>query len=58
MTDEAVLLNTLFNIRGEPIMCCPGAAIRCFHDTGLVVLVMRHFLRKSQVISMWLRHIK
>lgn len=39
-TGEAVILNTSFNIRGEPIVCHPREAIRCFFDTGLDVLFL------------------
>jgi carbamoyltransferase len=40
MTGEYVILNTSFNIKGEPIVCHPREAIRCFYDTGLDVLIM------------------
>ena len=40
MTGEYVVLNTSFNIKGEPIVCHPREAIRCFYDTGLDALVM------------------
>lgn len=39
-----VLLNTSFNIRGEPIVCTPAEAIRCFLVTGLDALVLGDFL--------------
>jgi carbamoyltransferase len=35
-----VLLNTSFNVRGEPIICRPEEAVRCFYSTGLDMLVM------------------
>jgi carbamoyltransferase len=34
-----VLVNTSFNVRGEPIVCTPEDAFRCFMGTGLDVLV-------------------
>jgi carbamoyltransferase len=37
-----VLLNTSFNVRGEPIICRPEEAIRCFFSTGLDILVMQN----------------
>jgi carbamoyltransferase len=43
-TGVPVLLNTSFNVRGEPIVCSPFDAIRCFYSTGLDILVMNNFL--------------
>jgi carbamoyltransferase len=44
-----VLVNTSFNVRGEPIVCNPEDAYRCFMDTGLDMLVLGNFvLRKSE----------
>jgi carbamoyltransferase len=34
-----VLVNTSFNVRGEPIVCTPEDAFRCFMGTGIEVLV-------------------
>ena len=42
-----VLLNTSFNIMGEPIVESPYHAIRCFYSTGLDVLVLgNHVIKK------------
>ncbi len=47
-TGCSVLLNTSFNVRGEPIVCTPEDAIRCFERTGLSALAMGpFFLRKA-----------
>jgi carbamoyltransferase len=35
-----VIVNTSFNVRGEPIICTPEDAFRCFMGTGLDVLVV------------------
>ena len=44
-----VLINTSFNVRGEPIVCTPEDAYRCFMSTNMDVLVMESFvLRKSE----------
>ena len=44
-----VLINTSFNVRGEPIVCTPQDAYRCFQATDVDVLVMgRHVVRKSE----------
>jgi carbamoyltransferase len=49
MTDVPVLINTSFNVRGEPIVCTPEDAYRCFMATDIDVLVMgRHVLHKSE----------
>src|SRR5690606_4478711 len=44
-----VLVNTSFNIRGEPIVQSPGDAYRCFMATDMDALVMgNHVLMKSE----------
>ncbi len=44
-----VLVNTSFNVRGEPIVCTPEDAFRCFMGTDIEVLVAGNcFLRKDQ----------
>jgi carbamoyltransferase len=35
-----VLVNTSFNVRGEPIVCTPDDAFRCFMATGMDALVL------------------
>jgi carbamoyltransferase len=43
-----VLLNTSFNVRGEPIVCTPEDAFRCFMGTEIDVLAVGNcFLRKN-----------
>ncbi|MCX5638497.1 MAG: carbamoyltransferase [Planctomycetota bacterium] len=39
-----VIINTSFNIRGEPIVCSPDHAYRCFMATNMDVLVMENQL--------------
>ncbi len=41
-----ILVNTSFNIRGEPIVMTPEQAYRCFTGTGIDFLVMNNFLIK------------
>lgn len=43
-TGENVILNTSFNVKGEPIVCTPREAIKCFFDTGLEVLVLGSYV--------------
>ncbi len=38
-TDCPILVNTSFNVRGEPIVCSPTDAFRCFMGTDIEVLV-------------------
>jgi carbamoyltransferase len=40
LTDCAVLVNTSFNVRGEPIVCTPEDAYRCFMRTGIDCLAI------------------
>lgn len=39
-----VLVNTSFNVRGEPIVCTPEDAYRCFMRTEMDYLVIENFL--------------
>jgi carbamoyltransferase len=39
-----VIVNTSFNVRGEPIVCTPEDAFRCFMRTDMDVLVLEHFI--------------
>ncbi|MBK6933238.1 MAG: carbamoyltransferase [Saprospirales bacterium] len=43
-TGIAVLVNTSFNVRGEPIVCSPEDAYRCFMRTEMDYLVVGNFL--------------
>lgn len=48
-TECAVLVNTSFNVRGEPIVCTPEDAYRCFMRTEMDYLVLENvILDKSQ----------
>ncbi len=44
LTDCPVIINTSFNIRGEPIVCMPEDAYRCFLATDMDYLVLENFL--------------
>ena len=41
-----ILINTSFNIRGEPIVCTPYDAYKCMMGTGIDYLIMGKFLIK------------
>jgi carbamoyltransferase len=43
-TGYGVIINTSFNVRGEPIICSPYDAYRCFMRTEMDVLAMGDFL--------------
>ena len=43
-TGCGVLVNTSFNVRGEPIVCTPDDAYRCFMNTEMDFLIMGSFV--------------
>ncbi|MCO6458795.1 MAG: carbamoyltransferase [Pirellulaceae bacterium] len=43
-TGVPLLINTSFNVRGEPIVCSPEDAYRCFMATNIDVLVLEDFV--------------
>jgi carbamoyltransferase len=44
-----VLVNTSFNVRGEPLVCSPEDAFRCFMGTDIEVLAVGNcYLRKEE----------
>ena len=44
LTKIPILVNTSFNVRGEPIVCSPNDAYRCFMRTEMDYLVINNFL--------------
>ena len=50
LTGCPVVVNTSFNVRGEPIVCAPAEAYRCFMRTDMDVLVMENcvLFKKAQ----------
>ena len=44
ITGQAILINTSFNIQGEPIVNKPSEAIRCFFGTGIDYLALGDYL--------------
>ena len=47
-TRSPVVVNTSFNVRGEPIVCTPADASRCFMGTDIDCLAIdNYFLRKE-----------
>ena len=48
LTGEYIVLNTSFNIKGEPIINTPKEAVRCFFDSGMDGIFINNFyLKKS-----------
>jgi carbamoyltransferase len=43
-TGYGVVVNTSFNVRGEPVVCTPEDAYKCFMRTEMDYLVIDHFL--------------
>jgi carbamoyltransferase len=39
-----VIVNTSFNVRGEPIVCTPEDAYRCFMRTNMDALVLENYI--------------
>jgi len=48
LTGCPVLVNTSFNVRGEPIVCTPEDAFRCFMGTELDVLAIGNCLLSKE----------
>jgi carbamoyltransferase len=53
LTDCAVVVNTSFNVRGEPIICTPEDAYRCFMRTEMDVLVIEDFILFKEEQPPW-----
>ncbi len=52
ITGVPVLLNTSFNLNGEPIVCTPEQAIRTFYSCGLDLLVLGPYvIRKKSTLT-------
>ena len=52
-TDCGVLVNTSFNVRGEPIVCTPNDSYRCFMRTEMDFLVVENFLLDKRQQPNW-----
>tara|TARA_B110000008_G_scaffold273389_3_gene307576 strand:- start:137 stop:1231 length:1095 start_codon:yes stop_codon:yes gene_type:complete len=53
LTGIPVLVNTSFNVRGEPVVCTPNDAYRCFMRTEMDYLVINNYLldKKNQTLK-------
>jgi carbamoyltransferase len=52
-TGTGLIVNTSFNVRGEPIVCTPEDAYRCFMRTEMDFLVMGNYLYDKQSQPSW-----
>jgi carbamoyltransferase len=52
-TGYGVLINTSFNVRGEPIVCTPEDAYRCFRRTEMDYLVLGSFILDKRDQPPW-----
>jgi carbamoyltransferase len=48
-----VIINTSFNVRGEPIVCTPEDAYRCFMRTEMDVLAIGPFVLRKEAQPPW-----
>jgi len=53
-TGYGLVVNTSFNVRGEPIICSPEDAYRCFMRTEMDYLVMENYLFKKEDQLEWI----
>lgn len=52
-TGHGIIINTSFNVRGEPIVCTPEDAYRCFMRTEMDCLVLGSFLLRKENQPEW-----
>lgn len=57
-TGYGVIVNTSFNVRGEPIVCTPEDAFKCFMRTEMDYLVINGFLLKKTDQPDWDKQVK
>jgi len=53
LTGCSVIVNTSFNVRGEPIVCTPQEAYECFMRTDMDLLVLEDILLKKEEQPEW-----
>ena len=53
LTNYGLVLNTSFNVRGEPIVCTPHDAYRCFMSTDMDYLVINDYIYKKTEQPDW-----
>lgn len=59
LSGEGVLVNTSFNLRGEPIVCTPADAIQTFLSTEIDVLILgNHVIKRENNLDLLSEHVK
>jgi carbamoyltransferase len=53
ITGVPMVLNTSFNVSGEPMINTPSEALRCFHASGLEALFIGNFLLTKPHVRWW-----
>ena len=53
LTGYGIIINTSFNVRGEPIVCTPEDAYRCFMRTEMDVLVLDSYILRKEEQPPW-----
>jgi carbamoyltransferase len=56
LTGCPVIVNTSYNVRGEPIVCTPEDAYRCFMRTNMDILVMEDIILYKTEQPDWVEH--
>jgi carbamoyltransferase len=51
LTGHPVLLNTSMNVMGEPIVCNPRDALKCFFDSGMDALALGNYLLTKDLFT-------
>jgi carbamoyltransferase len=51
-----VIVNTSFNVRGEPIVCSPEDSYRCFMRTEMDILVLETCLLAKENVTGFMEH--
>lgn len=57
LTGVGMVVNTSFNVRGEPIVCTPEDAYRCFMNTEMDYLVMEDYVFEKTAQAEWKKEI-
>ena len=52
ITGHPILINTSFNVQGEPIVETPRDNFRCFGGTGIDILVIGNFIVKKKNVKL------
>lgn len=57
LTGVGMVVNTSFNVRGEPIVCTPKDAYRCFMNTEMDYLVIEDYVFEKTAQPEWEKEI-